>query len=465
MQIPILSGIYTDSKADYRIAYPRNMKPVVKETGISTGYLRPVDGIVETGVGPGRSRGAINWNGEHYRVMGSKLCRVEQNGTVVELGDVGDDGKQVTLTYSFERLAIASNGNLFYLTDNVLAQVTDSDLGVAVDVVWIDGYFMTTDGEFLVVTELGDPFAVNPLKYGSSEIDPDPVVALVKQRNEIYAVNRYTIEVFDNLGGANFPFGRIEGAQVQRGAFGTHCAIAYESGIAFLGSGVGESPGVFIAGRGSSQKVSTREVDDTLAEYTEAQLSDAVLEVVNDRSNALLWVRLPDQTLVFDLTTTSGVGRPVWYVMTSGEDQPYRGIDVIWCYDNWQVGDLQTFAVGITDDTISTHFGSVVEWEVSTAIVYGEGRGAIFHSLELVGLPGRVAFGEDAYISTSYSTDGRTWSQERPLFIGQRGDRGRRLMWRRQGNMRNYRIQRFRGDSRAYLAIARLEAQIEGLGA
>jgi hypothetical protein len=66
-------------------------------------------------------------------------------------------------------------------------QVTDPDLGVVLDVVWVDGYFMTTDGEFLVVTELTDPTQVNPLKYGSSEVDPDPVVALLKLRNEVYA--------------------------------------------------------------------------------------------------------------------------------------------------------------------------------------------------------------------------------------------------------------------------------------
>lgn len=452
-----------DAGADYRLAYPRNMKPIIKDTGISSGYLRPVDGIAYTGTGPGRSRGAINWENQHYRVMGSKLCRVEENGTVIELGDVGDDGRQVSLAYSFERLAIASNENLFYLTDNVLEQVTDPFLGRVLDVVWIDGYFMTTDGEFLVVTELNDPFVVNPLKYGSSEIDPDPVVALVKQRNEIYAVNRYTIEVFDNLGTPNFPFGRIEGAQIQKGAFGSHCAIAYEEGVAFVGSGVGESPGVYLAGKGSAQKVSTREIDDILSEYTEQQLSEVVLEVVSDRSHPLLWIRLPDQTLVFDLKTSQSAQTSVWFIMDSGQNIPYRAIDVIWCHDDWQVGDYLTFDVGVLDDTIATHFGNVVPWEFSTKIVYGEGNGALFHSLELVGLPGRVAFGQDATITTSYSLDGRTWSQERPLPLGERGNRGQRLVWRRQGSMRNYRIQRFRGDSNSYLTIARLEAQIEGL--
>ena len=468
MQIPILQGIYTDTKADYRIAYPVNMKPIIKSTGISAGYLRPVDGIVATGVGPGRSRGAINWENVCYRVMGSKLCSVDEIGRVTILGDVGNDGKQVSMTYSFDRLAVASAGNLFYLVNGTLSQVTDPDLGLVVDVVWIDGYFVTTDGAFLVVTELNDPFSVNPLKFGSSEIDPDPVVGLVKQRNEIYAINRYTIEVFDNLGGVNFPFGRIEGAQVQRGALGTHCAIAYEGGIAFLGSGVGESPGLYVASNGRSEKISSREIDELLATYTEQQLADVVLEVVNDRSHALLWVRLPDRTIAFDLKSSQASQQQVWYILTSSTSErysPYRAIDVIWCYDDWQVGDIESVNVGVLDDTTSTHFGSVVYWEFSTSIIYDASKGAVFHSLELVGLPGRVAFDDDAYISTSYSLDGREWSQQRPLFIGGSGNRQKRMVWRRQGNMRNIRIQRFIGDSRSRLAVARLEAEIEGLSA
>ena len=76
MQIPIINGVYTGQNADYKTAYPLNMMPVIQETGISSGYLRPVEGIVEIGDGPGLSRGAINWNGIHYRVMGEFLCSI-----------------------------------------------------------------------------------------------------------------------------------------------------------------------------------------------------------------------------------------------------------------------------------------------------------------------------------------------------------------------------------------------------
>ena len=46
MQIQILNGIYTDNGPDLRTAYPVNMVPVPKQSGISNGFLRPGDGIV-----------------------------------------------------------------------------------------------------------------------------------------------------------------------------------------------------------------------------------------------------------------------------------------------------------------------------------------------------------------------------------------------------------------------------------
>jgi hypothetical protein len=80
MQIPILSGIYSDPAGDFRTSLPKNMIPVSKEQGISKGYLRPADGITEFGTGPGTDRGGINWNGILYRVMGTKLVKVAADG-------------------------------------------------------------------------------------------------------------------------------------------------------------------------------------------------------------------------------------------------------------------------------------------------------------------------------------------------------------------------------------------------
>jgi len=61
-------------------AYPLNFIPVPKEQGISKGYLRPADGIVQFGIATeGADRGGINWDGSYYRVMGSKLIKIASN--------------------------------------------------------------------------------------------------------------------------------------------------------------------------------------------------------------------------------------------------------------------------------------------------------------------------------------------------------------------------------------------------
>ena len=468
MQIPILNGIYTDNGPDLRTSYPVNMVPVPKQSGISNGFLRPGDGIVANGSGPGVDRGGVNWRDSLYRVMGTKLVEISSNGAVTVLGDVGGPTNTlVTFDYSFDLLAIASGGRLYYWDPvaSTLTQNTDPDLGIVLDVVWVDGYFMTTDGEFLIVTELSNPLQVNPLKYGSSEVDPDPVVALLKLRNEIYALNRNTIEVFDNIGSEFFPFNRIDGAQIQKGVIGTFACCVYMEQIAFLGGGRNEAPSIYMGAAATAQKISTQEIDELLLNYTEAQLALVKLEARNDKAHQHLYVHLPDRTLVYDGAASQVLGEAVWFTLTTtvvGFSQ-YRARNLVWAYDKWLVGDPQSSNIGYLVDTISTHWGQKVRWEFGTLIVYNEGNGALFHELELVSLTGRVALGIDPQNSTSYALDGLSWSQDRFIRAGTIGNTKKRLAWFQQGNMRNWRIQRFRGDSDSHSAFARLEAQIEGL--
>jgi hypothetical protein len=369
------------------------------------------------------------------------------------------------MDYSFDLLAIASGQKLYYWNKTDLVEVTDQDLGPVLDVAWIDGYFMTTDGEFLVVTELTDPTQVNPLKYGSSEIDPDPVIAIIKLRNEIYAINRNTIEVFDNVGGDLFPFQRIDGAQIQKGGIGTHGCCVFAETIAFLGSGRNEAPAIYSGNNATATKISSTEIDEILSDYTEAQLATVKLEAQVNKNQNHLYVHLPDKTLVFDAASSAEFGVNVWFILTSSATgfSKYLARDLLWHNNRWTIGNPTSGVIGHLDDSIGTHYGNNVRWEFGTTILYNEGTGGVVHELELVGITGRVAFGANPLISTSYSLDGQTWSQDRTVSVGAAGQRQKRIVWFQQGSMRNWRIQRFRGQSDAHVSFVRLEAQLEQL--
>ncbi len=473
-QIPIIAGIFADTNPDFRTAYPHNMVPVPKPNGISSGYLRPAEGLLEFSAGVGPDRGAIVWGGDCFRAQGSQLARVDSNGSITGLGDIGSGGP-VGLDYSFDHLGVGSGGRLYLYDRSTLTLNTGhgnppdpdagSDIGLVKSFVWLDGYFVVTDGEFIAVTELNDPFTVNPLKYGSSEVDPDPIQALLELKNELYAVNTHSIEVFDNVGGSGFPFQRIDGAQIQKGAAGPDAAVVFDDKIAFVGGGREESPAVYMAINGNYQKISTREIEEILMEFTAAEIADVVLEARNVLTHSFLYIHLPDRTMVFDIAGTKAAEQPVWFTLSGGivDKTRYPARNMVWAYDKWLAGDPTTGKVAEMTREVSSHFGQEVKWEFHTGIVYNGGSGAIVHDLELVCLTGESRLGDCPVVSTQYSTDGINWSQPRTVSAGKPGDRAHRVSWRRAGRMRDWRTQRFNGSTDAHISIARLEARFEGL--
>ena len=463
MKIPILSGIYTDGSPAVRVAYPVNLVPVPGQDGIADGYLRPAEGIEAFATGLGVDRGAIVWDSVHYRVSGTRLITVSAFGAVADLGEIPGTGP-VRFDFSFDRLGIAADGNLYYWDGATLTQVTDPDIGTVLDYVWVDSYHMVTDGTNIAVTELADQDAVNPLKFGTTDT-PDPIQCLLKLQNEVHVLSRHVIDVFQNIGGTNFPFQRVSSGHISKGAIGRRAACVFADAIAFVGGGRGEAPSVYLGRNAQAAKISTREIDNLLLEYTEAELATAFLEAIVDRGSQFLYVRLPDRTAVYDAVASAAAEQPVWCFLTSTLSgfAPYRAANIVRANDVWISGDPDSASIGRWSSEDSRHYGQDVRWEFSTPMLRSQGRGAIVNQLELVALTGAVAVGDNPTISTSYSVDGRTWSQERSIRSGRRGDTTKRLLWLQQGAWSNYRIQRFRGDSGSRLSALLLEAQIEAL--
>lgn len=487
MQLPVLSGIYTDVTPDARQAYPVNMIPVPKETGVSHGYLRPADGIVANGEGPGFCRGGMEWDGELYRVMGTKFVRIAPDGVVTEIGDVGPGG-QVTMDAGYDRMVLASGGRLYYYLNGVLEQVTDPVVGNVLDVQWINGYYMVTDGAVMRISDLNDPMTFPLLAYAAAEMSPDPIVALLRFRNEIYSVNRNTIEVFTqrpndpNYPPPPDPFYRVDGAQVQKGAVATHACCVFNEVIAFLGSGFNESNAVYLSMNGSLERISTQDIDLLIMRWTDEELQDVVLETRNDKAHQLLYVHLPDRTVVYDMNASKKTGMHVWWQLTSALEgfSQYRARNLVWCYNRWNVADPTSAKIGYLDRSVSSHYGDHVRWEFSTLFIYNESKAAIINQIELVALTGAVneyvhlnpgsleppvAGGPPVLptIDTAYSLDGQSWSQPRSIKAGATGDTRKRLVWFRQGFWRGRRIQRFTGTTQVRIAPMAIEVQVEGM--
>ena len=463
MQIPIINGIFSDAAADFRTSYPINMLAVPKKTGISEGYLKTADGVELFATCLGLDRGGINWRDELYRVSGSQLIKVLSNGTVSDIGYIAGTGV-CSFAYSFDRLAIEAGGNLYYYNGSSLTAVSDIDLGTVLDVIWVDGYFMTTDGTSLIVTEINNPNAVDPLQYGSSEVDPDRIVGLVKPLQDVYVMNRYTIEIFSNIGGNGFPFQRIQGAAINCGLIGKNAKTEVSGTVAFVGSRKNEAPAVYIISGNAAQEISTREIDIWLATHTEFELSLCVVETRKFSGHELIYIHLGDATAVYDLSGSQSVGEPVWCWLSTGSAgrNPYQSFNFIWCYDNWICGNKVNSNIGKLVDA-TTQYGEITGWQFDTVAVFNSTNRAIFHKLELTNLAGRAPFGESPICWASWTDDGMQWSDEKPCAMGQSGNYANRLTWLRNGVMHTWRSIRIRGANKTPVSFARLDADIEGL--
>jgi hypothetical protein len=464
--LPILRGLVADETANFRISLPVNYEPVVEQTGISEGYLRTTPGIaLVTDPALGADRGGIVWNGVHYRVLGSKLVRVS-GSTATVLADVGNNSLPVSLDFSFDLLAIASNQNLFYWNGSTIGQVTDPDLGVVLDVMYLDGRFITTDGNSIVLTELNDPYSVDPLKYGSAEVSPDPIKGLAHIRGEMYAIGTGTIENFRNVGGAGFPYQRNPGALIPKGAVGTHAFCYILDTFAFIGSAPNEAPSVWFAGGGQAINLSTPDVDRELAALTDAELALVEMEARQEEGEQRLIVHLPTKSLMYLYQSSKASGQPVWCQLNAGEgnDLAYPLRHLTLTESGW-IGGTADGKVGRLDNSVETIFGVERGWRFDTLLIYNQAKGGIISSLELIGLTGRAPFGSVPVAFLSFTTDGETWSQERSIETGRFGEREKRCQWRPGKRFRNYLGLRFRGAGNGRQAWAGLDADIEGLSA
>lgn len=442
MQLSLVAGVVTNGKAEFELSYPINLEPLIVNSKISNGQLRTAAGAVPYAQGPGPDRGGINWNGICYRAMGTKLVRLDADRVTV-LAEIGGSGS-ASFDYSFDRLLIRSDDKLFYWNGTAVQQVSDPDLGSCLDMLFVDGYTMSTDGRFVVVTELNDPFQVKPLKYGSAEADPDGITGLLRIPGsvDIHVLGRHTIQVIQNIGGSGFPFAVVRGATIPFGCVSATAKCPFGPTFAFAGSSRDQALGVFLAGQGTASRISTRAVEDALA--AEPNPSGIVLERRSGRDESRLYVHLSKETWVFLGKATEAAGEAIWYRCRSGARQPYRLRHAVDIGDRVIVGDVNSSALGLLTAERASHFGDPVQWQFDIGLLYNAAKGAIVDTVELVGMTGR-ADDDQAMVFMSSTRDGQTFSPERAVSMGRRGERTKRVQWRPHFRMRNFMGFRFRG--------------------
>lgn len=442
-QINIVRGDKVSQDTDYRDSLPVNMYAVNKQILGAVGYMLCYPGLTLIEEGQGIDR-AANYNerfSQHYRVSGTRLVRLNENDSVDNLGEITGT-KQASMPYSFNTQAIITDGKMWlYSPSGGLVETTDPDLGSPIDGVWVDSYYFLTDGEYLYHTDLTDESSIDPLKFATSEFSPDPTKGLaLTQDNKVAVFNRYSLEYFVNVATANFAFQRVETRAQKIGIVATHAKCESGGNFFIVGGRREESLGVHVIGLGENAKVSTREIDKLLAEYSEPDLADIRMESREEDNNFLILIHLPNETLLFNETISKTLGSSAaWSILKTdiAGTTPYRGINGAFDANRgyWVYGDKYNSNIGKLDNTTFGHYGEAIEWELTTPLIKLEE--ASIDQLEAETIPGHN-IANDASVAISITYDGLTYGKEWFQLYSDPHDYGKRFIINRLGHIENY---------------------------
>jgi len=379
LPVPLIRGDKASSKTDYRDNLPVNYYVVKRDILGAKGYLIATPGLTAFGTGAGVDRGGT-YNERflaHYRISGESFCSVSSGGVVTDLGAIPGAG-QATLKnlYSFNTQGIIADGRFFLYDGSSLNEVTDSDLGNPIDGVWIDGLYFFTDGEYLYhtdlipeesITPIDFESSINPLKFKTAEFMPDPSLGVDKtQDDKVLVFGRYSLEYFINVADENFQFQRVNTRSQKIGIVATH-AKTEAGGLHYIcGGRRDESLGIHAISVGSAAKVSTREIDQILEQYSEPELSDMRMETRAEKGVTFIIVHLPGETLLFNVNMAKSLGvEYAWTLLKTNISGTaiYRAINGVFDarIGKWVYGDKRDSRIGILDDSVFTHYGEIQE--------------------------------------------------------------------------------------------------------
>lgn len=464
--VTLIKGDKIKVETDYGDALPVNMYAVKKEILGAKGYMIEYPGLTKLVDGTGKDRGAhYNERFENqYRVSGTKLISVSAAGVVAELGTVpGEDQARLIDLYSFQTQGVIAAGR-FFLYDPVggFNEVTDPDLGSPIDGVWVNGVYFMTDGEYIFHTDVADETAIDPLKFATAEFMPDPSNGIEKtQDNKVLVFGRYSLEYFRDAANANFAYTRIESRAQKIGIVATHAKCESGGSFYITGGRRNEAVSVHIIGVGRADKVSTREIDKILKEYTEPELADMRMESRMEDDITFILIHLPNEVLCFNESVAKEIGKEyAWSILKSdvnGND-PYRAINGVLDArtSKWVYGDKQDLTIGLLDNDVCTHYDNLAEWILYTPFLKLETFSIDFVELETI--PGHTIT-VDATLAISITYDGFSYGGEYWKEYGDPREYGRRFGVERLGYCADWIGFKFRGASRSRMAFGL--AQVE----
>ena len=464
---------------NFYVNVPEVITPSKKQLLIPSG-IRTV-----TTAGSSYNRGMHTFLSYLYVVQGTGLYRIDQTidaygnatysstlvsgatllpGTApVIMADNGQEGGQMVIVVPES----TSTKNAWVYDGATLTQVADADFdGPVADVNYIDGYFEYTkqNGQKIFISGLRDGTTYDPLDYTNSEVSPDYNVRSFILNNQLYVFGFDTIQGYQDVGGAGFPFQYIQGSVQSKGLASVYGVVGVNNSMFFVGGDHNEAPSIWQTDGGNIQKLSTIAIDMELARYSQSAISSCFTWNYSEAGAQFIAFTFPtEKTFVYDIKSQEWSTRES--IDSTGATVPCRIASVGKAYGVLFVGDTLTNKIGILDRNTYTEFDDMVARRFVLPHIDNDGQPFSIDSIEVVANSGAsqtTGTGSNPLISLSVSRDGgRTFNNAITRSFGRIGQYATRIIWNALGRVNREVCFKFEVSDPVPWAITKVEGNFD----
>lgn len=468
VNLPIFGGSHQSRSPLFSSARAVNCYYVpAQAVGLSDGFLIGTEGIAQVATAGNfrfYSRGAHNKAGIPYFVQGEKLVRLNADMTVSVLGDIPGDARVSMADNGTQLMILNEFGDGYIWDDSTLAQITSPNFdanGVPQKVVYKDGYFIcSTDEKKFIKSGIDDGLSWSALDFSRADGDPDDIVSPLSFKGLLYMFGAITTEAFQNIGGADFPFAKVQGLIINKGLSFKFCVVSTSDAMVWIGQGQNETPAVWLSSGQDIQKISTDAEDFIIRQQSVLEGAEDSFAFQYSLDGAyFVGFSLPTKTLVYDMISKK------WHERESIDVDnlplPWRVNSIVQAYGGIYVGDSEDGRIGNLSASVFDEYGAPINSYWITQPFVNLNAPIFCPALEVVCEAGvGDSAGSDPQIGLARSQDGRVFTDTRVRSLGKLGQTRRRTIFRRNGRVDRFEIFRFSCSDKCKKVFISLTADI-----
>lgn len=457
VNLPLVGPTYTNRSLPVGSQVTRGFYVTVNDQGGERLSFQPFPGLKAFATGVAVPRGTGVLDGVLYEIMGTKLYKIASDATVTEIGTI-DGSDRCVLKSDGTNIVITTGAGKPYTYDGTtLTQGTDTDLPNASTCSYINRR-MVYDGDNgdVVFPDLDTPLTVNSLNITKADAKPDDMLAVYAHKQQVYAFGVDSIQPLYNSGEDNPPFDFILNATQEIGLEAIHSIDSNNNAIYFLG---GDLNIYQLAGL-SLRPIGNPAIGQAIEEYTKTDDAYGVCFTIDNQNFYLLSFPTANESWLF--SESSGL----WTNLAYGDGNQH----LIYSYENVYgkhlVSDRRNGNIYELDFDTHTDNGDTIYRQRDTVSINGgtfskPGATIFMNYLHLEIETGTSLVTSESQIIMQYSDDnGRSWSTERWLSIGEQGEYKHELYWWGMGSFKN-RMFRFKMTDPIKWVLIKLSADVE----